>query len=86
MILPTLRAPLTPHWPMAARRWSPAAPFIGKGAPNKQGTHNVHGSAAGRRRNRRARASAGLGLSALRRPGDILAHWRSLGAPGAEAR
>jgi transketolase len=58
---------------------------IGKGAPNKQGGHNVHGSPLGADEIDAARAYMGWSAAPFEVPSDILADWRSLGAPGADA-
>lgn len=60
--------------------------IIGKGAPNKQGTHNVHGSPLGLDEIAAARGALGWSADAFDIPADILADWRSLGAKGAESR
>ncbi|MDE2436785.1 MAG: transketolase [Sphingomonadales bacterium] len=60
--------------------------IIGKGAPNKQGTHNVHGSPLGPDEIAAARKTLGWTAEPFVIPGDILSDWRSLGARGAEAR
>jgi transketolase len=59
--------------------------IIGKGAPNKQGTHNVHGSALGADEVAAARVALGWTAPAFEIPADIAADWRSLGAKGAAA-
>ena len=59
---------------------------IGKGAPNKQGGHNVHGSPLGADEIAAARDYLGWTAAPFEIPADILADWRSLGARGAEAR
>ena len=59
---------------------------IGKGAPNKQGTHNVHGAPLGGDEIAAARASLGWTAAPFEIPADILADWRSFGAGGAAAR
>jgi transketolase len=59
---------------------------IGKGAPNKQGSHSVHGSPLGAEEIAATRATIGWTAPAFEIPADILADWRSLGAKGAEAR
>ncbi|MDE2596325.1 MAG: transketolase [Sphingomonadales bacterium] len=58
---------------------------IGKGAPNKQGTHNVHGAPLGADEIAAARAFLGWTAAPFEVPADILADWRSLGAKGAKA-
>jgi len=59
---------------------------IGKGAPNKQGTHNVHGSPLGADEIAATRAVLGWTAAPFEVPAEILADWRSLGAKGAAAR
>jgi transketolase len=59
--------------------------IIGKGAPNKQGTHNVHGSPLGDAEIAAARAALGWTLPPFELPAQIVADWRSLGAKGAAA-
>ncbi|MBC2666555.1 transketolase [Novosphingobium flavum] len=59
---------------------------IGKGAPNKQGGHNVHGSPLGADEIAAAREYLGWTAAPFEVPAEILADWRSLGAKGAEAR
>jgi len=59
---------------------------IGKGAPNKQGGHNVHGSPLGADEIAAARDYLGWSEAPFEIPADILADWRSLGAKGAAAR
>jgi transketolase len=58
---------------------------IGKGSPNKQGTHNVHGAALGADEVAATRKELGWTAPAFEIPADILADWRSLGATGAKA-
>ncbi len=60
--------------------------IIGKGAPNKQGTHNVHGAALGPDEVAAARQTLGWTAPPFEIPADILADWRGLGATGAAAR
>ena len=60
--------------------------IIGKGAPNKQGTHSVHGAALGADEIAAARAELGWNAPPFVIPADILSDWRSLGAKGAAAR
>ena len=57
---------------------------IGKGAPNKQGSHSVHGSPLGAEEIAAARAALGWTAAPFEVPAEILADWRSLGARGAE--
>ena len=59
--------------------------IIGKGAPNKQGTHNVHGSPLGAEEILAVRAGLGWTAAAFDVPADVLADWRALGAKGAAA-
>ena len=59
---------------------------IGKGAPNKQGTSAVHGNPLGPDEVAAAREHLGWTAEPFVVPEDILADWRSLGAPGAKAR
>ncbi len=59
---------------------------IGKGAPTKQGGHNVHGSPLGADEIAAAREYLGWTAPAFEVPEDVLADWRSLGAAGTEAR
>ena len=59
---------------------------IGKGAPNKQGTHNVHGSPLGADEVAATRAALGWTSAPSEIPAEILADWRTLGAKGAAAR
>ncbi|MFM5908624.1 MAG: transketolase-like TK C-terminal-containing protein, partial [Novosphingobium sp.] len=60
--------------------------IIGKGAPNKQGGHNVHGAPLGADEITAAREYLGWTSAPFAVPADILADWRSLGAKGAAAR
>ena len=59
---------------------------IGKGAPNKQGGHSVHGSPLGAAEVAAAREAMGWTLPPYEMPADVLADWRSLGAKGAGLR
>ena len=59
---------------------------IGKGAPTKQGTHNVHGSPLGADEIAATRAALGWTAAPFEIPDDVLAGWRALGAKGADAR
>jgi len=59
---------------------------IGKGAPNKQGSHNVHGSPLGADEIVATREALGWNSAPFEIPADVLADWRSLGSKGAEAR
>ncbi|MFM5884468.1 MAG: transketolase family protein, partial [Novosphingobium sp.] len=60
--------------------------IIGKGAPNKQGSHSVHGSPLGADEIAATRAFLGWTSAPFEAPEAILADWRSLGAKGAETR
>lgn len=55
---------------------------IGKGAPNKQGGHNVHGSPLGADEIAAAREYLGWTAAPFEIPADILANWRAAGASG----
>ncbi len=59
---------------------------IGKGAPNKQGSHSVHGAPLGADEITAARAGLGWNAAPFEVPAAILADWRSLGARGAQDR
>ncbi len=59
--------------------------IIGKGAPHKQGTHNVHGSPLGAEEIAAAREVLGWTAPPFEIPAEILADWRSLGPKGAAA-
>ena len=59
--------------------------LIGKGAPNKQGGHNVHGSPLGADEIIASRAHLGWTAQPFEIPADILAMWRETGARGAAA-
>ena len=58
---------------------------IGKGAPNKQGSHSVHGAALGADEVAATRKELGWTAPAFEIPAEILADWRALGAKGAAA-
>ena len=60
--------------------------IIGKGAPNKQGGHSVHGSPLGADEIAATREAIGWSSAPFEVPSDILSDWRSLGAKGAAAR
>jgi transketolase len=60
--------------------------IIGKGAPNKQGGHDVHGSALGTDEVAAARECLGWTAAPFEIPAEILADWRSLGEAGAKTR
>ncbi len=59
---------------------------IGKGAPNKQGTHNVHGSPLGADEIAAVRAELGWDSAAFVVADDILSSWREAGQKGAITR
>ncbi|MBH0113655.1 transketolase [Novosphingobium sp. YJ-S2-02] len=59
---------------------------IGKGAPNKQGGHDVHGAPLGGDEIAAAREYLGWTSAPFEIPSDILADWRSLGERGAATR
>ena len=58
--------------------------IIGKGAPTKQGTHNVHGAPLGAEEIAGTRTALGWTAEPFVVPEDILADWRSLGIKGRE--
>jgi transketolase len=59
---------------------------IGFGAPNKAGTHKVHGSPLGAEEIAATRVHLGWPSEAFVIPQDVLDAWRAVGARGAEAR
>ena len=59
---------------------------IGKGAPNKAGSHSVHGSPLGADEIAATREAIGWTAPAFEIPAEILADWRAIGAKGAGAR
>ena len=59
---------------------------IGKGAPNKAGSHAVHGSPLGADEIAATREALGWTAQPFELPEDVLADWRSLGERGAQAR
>ena len=59
---------------------------IGKGAPNKAGSHSVHGSPLGAEEIAAARAAMGWDAPPFEIPAPILSDWRALGETGAAAR
>jgi len=59
--------------------------IIGKGAPGKQGGHNVHGSPLGAEEVAATRVALGWEAPPFVVPAAILADWRGLGAKGAAA-
>ncbi|AOL94697.1 transketolase [Porphyrobacter sp. LM 6] len=58
---------------------------IGKGAPNKQGGHSVHGAPLGGDEIAAARDYLGWTSAPFEVPSDILADWRTAGEPGRRA-
>lgn len=58
---------------------------IGMGAPNKQGSHSVHGSPLGADEIAAARAHLGWTSAPFEIPAEILADWRATGARGKAA-
>ena len=60
--------------------------IIGKGAPNKQGSHSVHGSPLGADEVAATREFLGWTSAPFEVPAAIQNDWRSLGAKGAAAR
>nr|WP_316655638.1 transketolase [uncultured Gellertiella sp.] len=63
-----------------------AKTVIGFGAPNKAGTHKVHGSPLGAEEIAAARVSLGWEAEAFSVPADVLSFWREAGARGAKLR
>ena len=59
---------------------------IGKGAPNKAGTHKVHGAALGAEEVAATRVALGWDAPAFVVPQDIAADWRKTGERGKQAR
>ncbi|MTH76739.1 transketolase [Paracoccus aestuariivivens] len=59
---------------------------IGYGAPNKQGSHDVHGAPLGAAEIAAARAHLGWTYEPFALPQEILDSWRSVSARGAKAR
>ena len=59
--------------------------LIGKGAPNKEGGHNVHGSPLGADEVAATRAHLGWTAAPFEIPADILTAWRATGARGRDA-
>lgn len=59
---------------------------IGKGAPNKQGGHNVHGSPLGKDEIAAAREYLGWTAAPFEIPEDIMANWRATGDAGRDLR
>ncbi len=59
--------------------------IIGKGAPNKQGTHKTHGSPLGKDEIAAARVAMGWDAPAFEVPDEILSAWREAGKRGGAA-
>jgi transketolase len=59
--------------------------LIGKGAPNKQGGHNVHGSPLGADEIAATRTNLGWSAAPFEVPGDVLNAWRATGERGRAA-
>lgn len=59
---------------------------IGKGAPNKAGSHSVHGAPLGADEIAATREAIGWTAAPFEIPAGILADWRSLGVKGAATR
>ena len=59
---------------------------IGQGAPNKAGSHSVHGAPLGADEVAATREALGWTAAPFEVPTEILADWRSLGAKGAATR
>ncbi len=59
---------------------------IGKGAPNKQGTHNVHGAPLGNDEIAAVRTELGWDSPPFVVPDDVLSSWRAAGQKGAATR
>ena len=59
--------------------------IIGKGAPNKQGTHKVHGAPLGADEVAAARVEMDWPHAPFEVPADVLGAWRGLGAKGTAA-
>jgi len=60
--------------------------IIGKGAPNKQGGHNVHGSPLGAEEIAAARVELGWDYAPFEIPADVKAEWEKAGQRGAAAK
>ncbi|WDF71539.1 transketolase [Novosphingobium sp. KACC 22771] len=59
--------------------------IIGKGAPNKQGGHSVHGAPLGAAEIEAARGELNWTLPAFELPADVLGDWRNVGGLGKTA-
>ena len=59
--------------------------IIGKGAPHKQGTHNVHGSPLGAEEIAAARETLGWTAAPFEIPADIASNWLATGDRGRQA-
>ena len=60
--------------------------IIGFGAPNKQGSHDVHGAPLGAAEIEAARAKLGWTHAPFEIPGEVYAAWARIAARGADAR
>ena len=60
--------------------------IIGKGAPNKQGGHNVHGAPLGAEEIAAARKELGWDYPSFEVPADIKAEWESFGKKGGASK
>ena len=60
--------------------------IIGKGAPNKQGSHNVHGSPLGAEEIAAARAELGWDHAPFEIPADVKAEWEQAGRRGSATK
>lgn len=63
-----------------------AKTVIGFGAPNKQGSHDVHGAPLGADEIAAARDALGWAYAPFELPQDVVDSWRAVAARGAEAR
>ncbi|MGB0661541.1 MAG: transketolase [Mangrovicoccus sp.] len=59
---------------------------IGKGAPNKEGSHKVHGAPLGDEEIAASRAALGWSAPAFEVPGEVSEAWRQIAARGRSAR
>ena len=60
--------------------------IIGKGAPNKQGSHNVHGAPLGAEEIAAARTELGWDYPPFEIPADIKTEWEKIGTGGVETK
>jgi transketolase len=72
--------------PIRAQALVACRTIIGKGAPNKQGGHNVHGSPLGAEEIAAARAELGWDHAPFEIPADVKGEWEAAGKRGASAR